>query len=165
VTRLALVVALVVALAGCTSAHADDPTVDVRIATDETLELGATASISVAIVPGPGRSISHDGPIRLAAEAGDGLALPRRRFVRRDAADPAADAPRFDVRVKARAPGDHTVVLELRFWLCQVKTCKPVALRREVVVHVAAAPVDAGLDAPVDATPPLDAGRVGPRVK
>lgn len=155
-----------VAIAACAPAHAEDPGFEVRIADEQPLELGASGAISVAIVPGPGRAISHDGPIRLAADAGDGLGLPRRRFGRRDAADPAADAPRFDVRVKAKQPGDHTVAIELRFWLCQVKTCQPIALHRDVVVHVPAPPIDAGVDAPTDAAPvPPDAGRPRPRVK
>ncbi len=160
-----LAIAALVAIAACAPAHAEDPAFEVRIAAEQTIELGATGAISVAIVPSPGRSISPDGPIRLAADAGEGLALPRRRFFRRDAADPAADVPRFDVRVKARAAGDHAVTLELRFWLCQVKTCRPIALRREVVVHVPAPPIDAGVDAALDAAVPLDAGRVRTRVK
>jgi hypothetical protein len=156
----------VVALAACAPAAADDPPFEVRIAAEQTIELGTTAAISVAVVPGAGRSISQDGPIRLGAEAADdALTLPRRRFARRDAADPAADAPRFDVRVKARQPGDHTVAIDLRFWLCRVKTCTPIALHRDVVVHVPAPPIDAGVDAPIDAAPPIDAGRARRNVK
>lgn len=151
---------IVVALAACRAAHAEDPAFDVRVADETIVELGATAAVSVAIVPGPGRTISADGPVRIAAEAGDGLVLPRRRWLRRDAADPAAEAPRFDVRVKARAAGEHALALDVRFWLCQVKTCRPIAVRRDVVVRVPAPPVDAGVDAPpvvVDAAPPVDA--------
>lgn len=154
--RVAAGVAL--ALGACAPAHAEDPAYEVRVAAEQTIELGTTGALSVALVPGPGRSISHDGPIRLSAtiSAEDALGLPRRRFNRRDAADPAADAPRFDVRVKARAPGDHTVALDLRFWLCQRKTCQPVVLHRDVVVHVPAPVIDAGIDATVDAAPPID---------
>lgn len=158
-----LAAACATALAACATAHADDPGFEVRIGAVDPLAPGDGAAISVALVPGPGRTISADGPVRVAADAPEGLALPRRRFLRRDAADPAADAPRFDVRVKARAPGDHTVALDVRFWLCRVKTCRPIAVRREVVVHVEAPPIDAGVDAPVDAAPPIDAGRPRPR--
>jgi hypothetical protein len=157
---------LLLALAACGTAHADDPAYDVRVAADQTVELGATAAVSIAIVPGPGRTISADGPIRIAADAGEAIGLPRRRYLRRDAADPAADAPRFDVRVKARQAGEHTLALDVRFWLCQAKTCRPVVVRRDVVIRVPAPPIDAGVDAPPpDAAPLPDAGRVRPRVK
>ena len=149
-------------LAACTSARADESGYEVRIASDLTIEQGASGAISVAIVPATGRTISADGPVRLAVTAPDGLGLPRRRYARKDAADPAADAPRFDVRVKAREPGDHTVALDVRFWLCGSRVCRPITVTRTITVHVPAPiPIDAAIpvDAAVDAGRPIDAGR------
>ncbi len=153
--RLALAVALVV---GCGSARADLPGFELRVAEVVTIELGGAGAVSVALVPAPGYRVSAEAPARLAVEAGDGLGLPRRRYLRKDAADPAADAPRFDVRVRGKVAGDHRLVLDVRLWLCGPRMCHPVRLARTVTVHVEAPPpIDAG---PIDAgvTPPADAG-------
>jgi hypothetical protein len=149
------------AVTACAAANADDPTFDLRVA-DQTAELGTATLVSVAIVPIGGRVVSVDAPVRLAISADDGgLGLPRRRYQRKDAADPAADAPRFDVRVKATTPGDHRLVVAARFWLCQRKICRPVAIERTVTIHVPTPPIDAGIDAPTDAgvDATIDAGR------
>lgn len=158
---VAMAVAMAMALAACTTARAEETGFELRIASELSVEQGANANISVAIVPTAGRTISADGPVRLAITAPDGIGLPRRRYARKDAADPAADAPRFDVRVKAREPGDHAVALDIRFWLCGSRVCRPVAATRTVTVRV---PAPVLIDAappppPVDAAPPVDAGR------
>lgn len=158
--RLALAAALVV---GCGSARADLPGFELRVAEVVTIELGGAGAVSVALVPAPGYRVSAEAPARLAVEAGDGLGLPRRRYLRKDAADPAADAPRFDVKVRAKVAGDHALTVEARFWLCAAKTCRPVVARRSATVRVPAPPIDAGVDAPpalpLDAGPPIDGGR------
>lgn len=149
------------ALAACSAAHADDPGYELRLTSETTIALDTTAAISVALVPSAGRTVSAAGPVRLAIEAPDAIGVPRRRFARKDAADPAADAPRFDVKLKARAAGDHTVTVDVRFWLCGQRVCRPVSTSRTVVVHVPAPmAIDAAipLDAAVDAIP-TDAGR------
>lgn len=153
--------AIPLAVVACSAARADDTEYDVRVASDITIDLGANGAISVALVPATGRTISADGPVRLAVSAPEGLSLPRRRYARKDAADPAADVPRFDVRVKAREPGDHAVALDVRFWLCGSRVCRPIATTRTVTVHVPPPiPIDASAptDAAVDALP-VDAGR------
>lgn len=154
--RARAVAALALALAGCASAVADEPEVSLRTGGLD-LDVGEAGALSVTVVPGSGRTVSADGPLRLTVEAGDGLAVTRRRYARKDAADPQADAPRFDVKLKARAAGEHAVTLEARLWLCGPSMCKPVRLTRTVTVTVAAPPVDAGVDAPIDAGP-VDAG-------
>jgi hypothetical protein len=146
---LALALALPLAVAACATARADQTDYEVRVASDVTIDLGANGAISVALVPANGRTISADGPVRLAITAPEGLSLPRRRYARKDAADPAADAPRFDVRVKARDPGDHAVALDVRFWLCGARVCRPIATTRTVTVHVPA-------PTPIDAPAPAD---------
>ncbi len=152
----------VTTLAACTPARADDPGYELRVAAEMTVEVGATSALSVAIVPAAGRTISADGPVRVAVTVPVELGLPRRRYARKDAADPAADAPRFDIKVKAREPGDHAVALDVRFWLCGSRVCRPITVTRTVTVHVPAPIViDAAVavDAAVDAPPPIDAGR------
>lgn len=150
------------ALAGCAVASADDPGYELRVAAPATIELGGTGAVSVTVAASAGRTISADGPLRLElTTSGDGVSLPKRRLLRKDAADPAADAPRFDVKVRARVAGTHDLAIEARFWLCRRKTCAPIVARRTVTLAVPAPPIDAGLDAPVDAgvDAGLDAGR------
>jgi hypothetical protein len=162
--RLAAILTLALAATACAAAHAEDPGYELRVAPDVTIELDTTASFSVAIVPATGRTVSAAGPVRVAVDAPDALAVPRRRYARKDAADPAADAPRFDIRLKARAAGEHTVTLDVRFWLCGKRVCRPVETTRTVRVMVrtqapAIPPIDAAPSAPVDAAPPVDAPR------
>ena len=165
-TGAGLVAALVAAVAGglvaggCALAAADDPDVTLRVAGELTVGVGEAAALSVTVSPAPGRTVSADGPVRLAVTAdGDGVGLPRRRYARKDAADPAADAPRFDVRVRGKVAGDHRLVLDVRLWLCGPRLCRPVHLSRTVVVRVEAPPPPPPIDAGVDAAPAVDAGR------
>ena len=77
----------------------------------------------------------------------DGVALAKKRYARKDAADPAADAPRFDLKLHATAAGDHALEVDVRFWLCGAKVCRPVRAHRTITVHAtapAAAPPPAG---------------------
>lgn len=159
----ALVVAVVAGLGGlgsCARASADEPDVTLRVAGELTVQIGEAAALSVTVAPSSGRTVSADGPLRVAVSVdGDGVALPRRRYARKDAADPAADAPRFDVRVRGKVAGDHRMTLDVRFWLCGTKTCRPVHLTRTVAVHVEPVPAPPPIDAGIDAAPPIDAGR------
>lgn len=146
-------------VAACRAARADDPGFEVRVVAPAEVGPGEAAAVSVTLAPTAGHTIAAEGPLLLALDADDALALPRRRYLRKDAADPAADAPRFDVKVRPKAAGDHRLTIAARFWLCAAKTCRPVTATRAVVIHAPAPPIDAGVDAPLDAAPPLDAGR------
>lgn len=146
-----VVAAAALAAASCTAAHAEDPGYELRVAPAITIALDTTAPLSVAIVPAAGRTVSAAGPVRVAVDAPEAIGVPRRRYARRDAADPAADAPRFDVRLRARAAGEHTVTLDVRFWLCGKRVCRPIAVSRTVTVSVS-------VPAPVDPIGPADAG-------
>ena len=134
--KLAVVVAL--ALASITGAPAraqSDATSELQ-ATDASVEVGGQTSISLTIAPAAGKIVSHDGPLKIELGGGDGLSLARRRYARKDAADPAADAPRFDLKLKAVAAGDHAIDVDARFWLCGPKVCRPIRARRTITVHV-----------------------------
>jgi hypothetical protein len=134
--RTTALVAALVAAAAPGAARAEDAVYELRVA-DAAAEVGAAIAISLTIVPAGGRTVSHDGPLRVDLTADDGVALTRRRYARRDAADPAADAPRFDLKLKALAAGDHPLAIDARFWLCGARVCRPVRAHRAIVVHVA----------------------------
>jgi hypothetical protein len=105
------------------------------------VEVGRPGSASLTIVPRAGRTVSRSGPILIAlrAEPDGAIELPRRRYRRADAADARAEAPRFDLRMIARGPGDHRLEAEVRFWLCGRRVCWPVRDRLSIRVHVGAA--------------------------
>ena len=130
--------ALAAVLLGAPAAHAQgDGTYELR-ATDATVEVGAAAAVSLTIAPSGGRTVSHDGPVQVSLHGDDGVALARTRYARKDAADPAADAPRFDLKLKATAPGDHALEVDVRFWLCGAKVCRPIRAHKTIAIHASA---------------------------
>lgn len=136
--------ALVLAGAGARRAVADDAGVSLRSEDELTVTAGEVAALSVTVAPAAGRTVSASGPLTLTvASEGDGVTPTRRRYGRKDAADPAADAPRFDVRVRGKTPGEHALALEVRLWLCGARLCRPVRLTRTITVHVVAPPAPA----------------------
>jgi len=81
------------------------------------------------------QKMDNGGTVRVEISSST-LELKRTRFDRRNAADPAADAPRFDLKIVAK-PGDHELSIDARFWVCGTRTCRPVRARRTVAVHAA----------------------------
>lgn len=120
---------------------------------------GAPGAITIDVVPGAGRSVSRDGPVRLDVAPPDGVTITRRRLSLADATDPGAASPRFTVKLVADRAGSYPVEISIRLWLCVRQTCKPVRATRTVTVDVVAPSVP-------DAAPaPPDAVRIDARVK
>ena len=109
---------------------------DWEVRVDEAVEVdaGKAATVSLTIAGLGGRVVSKDGPVRVGLSS-ETLELKRTRYDRRQAADPAADAPRFDLRFSAPSAGDHSLAVDIRFWLCGARTCRPVRAKRTVAVH------------------------------
>ena len=126
--RAAIILAI---LAAASPARADDW--EVRVPAQVDVTAGEAATVSLTIAGLGGKMISKDGPVRLELSSTT-LQLPRPRYSRRDAADPAADAPRFDLGVVAKEAGDHQLGIALRFWVCGPRACKPVRTTRTVAV-------------------------------
>jgi hypothetical protein len=157
VRRAALVgVALLLARASAET----DAGWELRIPERVELTTGTSGTLPITITIDRGRTISKDAGITIDLAPEGGVSVKKRRLGRGDAVDPEADAPRFAVPVRAEAAGDFALEVELRFWLCGQKVCRPIEARRRVIVAVTtpapppAPPVDAG----VDAAPP-DAAR------
>ena len=115
---------------------------ELRVGGPVTLAAGAHGSASVSIVPAAGRRIDAEAPlsIRLVAAPAAGLVLPRHRYTLGDAADPRAEAPRFDLALEGQAAGSYTLRIEARFWLCAARSCRAVRDTVEIPVTVEAAP-------------------------
>jgi len=138
-----LVVLVVAAVAA-----ADGEAYELRVPASIEVQPGVASTVSLTIAGTGTRTISKDGPVRIELSSPT-LKLPRTRYERRHAADPAAETPRFDLRFTAPAAGDHELALELRFWVCGTRTCRPVRATQTIAVQAAAPapPPDAGVSA------------------
>ena len=106
------------------------------------LVLGQSGVLPIAIAVDRGLSVSRDAPV-IVDLAGAGLGIKKPRLGRADAVDPGADAPRFAVPLRPTAAGDFAVKIRIKLWLCGGRTCRPLDVRREAKIVVAAAPVPA----------------------
>jgi hypothetical protein len=150
-----LAASIAIGLLGCRPAEAQrDLGWEVRVSERVDIAAGATAPLTIAIAVDRGLTVSRDAAVILDLAPDAGITVKKHRLGRGDAVDPDADAPRFAVPVRADAPGEHTVRLHLRFWLCRTRTCRPIDVRRSATIAVSAAgPADAGAgpDAPARA--------------
>lgn len=138
---VALVLALVAGVARVEPAAAG-PGNGARVEIPERVELvaGAGGALHVTIALDRGLTVSRDADVILDLAPDSAIAIKRRRLGRADAVDPAADAPRFAIALRADTPGDYRMRVHLRFWVCGSKVCKPVEARRNVAIAVAAPP-------------------------
>ena len=123
------------------------PGLDVRVPERVDAVAGTSVALPIAIAVDRGLTVSKDAPVIVDLAPDSGVTIKKRRLGRGDAVDPDADAPRFTVAVRADAAGEHAVKIRLRLWLCGGKVCRPLDVRRQTTVAVAAA-----------AAPPADAG-------
>jgi hypothetical protein len=114
---------------------------ELRVGGAVTLAPGAHGAASLSIVPAAGRRIDGDAPLslRLSVTPATGVTLPRRRYALADAADPRAEAPRFDLALEGATAGTYTLLVEARFWLCGARSCRAVRDRVEIPVVIEAA--------------------------
>ena len=117
---------------------AEAPEHELRTSGAVELAPGARGAASLTIVPAAGRRLAAEAPLslRVSVSPASGLKLVRRRYGLADAADPRAEAPRFDLGIEAVAPGSYTVSVDARFWICMVRTCRAVRDRVEIPVTV-----------------------------
>jgi hypothetical protein len=123
--------ALVIVALAAGTARADDW--EVRVPAEAEVTAASAATVSLTIAGLRGKVISKDGPIRIELSSPT-LELPQPRYERRHAADPAADAPRFDLALVANDAGDHELTIAIRFWVCGARACTPVRTSRTVAV-------------------------------
>ncbi|MBA2545128.1 MAG: hypothetical protein H0V17_36125 [Deltaproteobacteria bacterium] len=134
---------LAIAIAAVTPAHAQPASWEIRVPERIELAQGASGIVPITISVDRGFSVSKDGPVIIDVVPEPGVTIKKRRLGRPDAADPEADLPRFVIPVRADTAGDHTVKLRIRLWLCGGKVCRPLDVKRQTTVAVAAAPAPA----------------------
>lgn len=130
--------ALVLGLAASVAADPQPAAWDVTVPERVTIAAGGGGTIDLSIQPGPGRTVSRDGPVRIDVRVPDGVTTGKRRLSLADAVDPGAATPAFAIKVGAVKPGSYAVELGVRAWVCLRQTCKPVRTKRTVTVDVTA---------------------------
>lgn len=135
---LIISLALVTSLAGIALARHDAHDYRIMLASSDNAHVGDSRSLSLTISAQPGYVISRQGPllVTLATRPDSGVSVPRQRYLRQHAADSRADSPRFDLYYKALRPGQYTMNVELRFWVCGSVTCRPVRTTRAVRLDI-----------------------------
>lgn len=138
--RLALAVALAAAVP---LARAGDPGGDAeksyRIVTDgstRSLPPGGKGRLVLFIEPLQKVHVHPQAPLKIRIEAPAGLALEKTELGHKDAVDPKAEAPRFEVPFTAVARGRQEARANLDFFICSdtwcVKQVKSVAFPVDV---------------------------------
>jgi hypothetical protein len=123
--------AALVAALGPTPAAAADPAAEAAkgysvegSASPATVKVGEKGTLAIVIKPNvPTWHVDPRAPLKIRFTAPAGLKLERADLGRRDAADPKADAPRFETVFVAAAPGTQEVRAEVDFFLCSDTAC------------------------------------------
>jgi len=94
---------------------------------------GAGGKLVLAIVPQPGIHVHPQAPLKITLESA-GLTLSKTALGHKDAVDPKAEGPRFEVPFTAREAGAQAVKARLDFFVCSDRWC--VKQVKELVVEV-----------------------------
>jgi len=103
--------------------------------TGSTLALapGGEGKLVLAIVPQPGIHVHPQAPLKITLESA-GLTLSKTALGHKDAVDPKAEGPRFEVPFTAREAGAQAVKAKVDFFVCSDRWC--VKQVKELVVEV-----------------------------
>jgi hypothetical protein len=135
---LALALALLLApLASRADAAADAAARSYRIDTEgttRTVKTGAAGKLVLSIVPVAGTHVHPQAPLKIALSATPGLTLSKDRLGHKDAVDPKAEGPRFEVPFTAAQAGAQEARAKVDFFICSDQWC--VKQTRDVAVPV-----------------------------
>ncbi|MGC3998439.1 MAG: hypothetical protein QM767_13610 [Anaeromyxobacter sp.] len=93
--------------------------------TTRSLAPGAAGKLVLAIVPVKGTHVHPQAPLEITLEATPGLSLARNTLGHKDAVDPGAEGPRFEVPFAAAGAGAGAQELRARvdFFICSDAWC------------------------------------------
>ena len=103
-------------------ARADVPLIALRAT--RVADHGKAAMFSLVVVTAPGLRLLDDGPLVLDID-GSGIDPATRSLGRKDAVDPRAETPRFEIDVRARRDATPTLHAHLLAWVCHGMRCRP----------------------------------------
>lgn len=139
----AAVLAAVAALAAAPLARAADPAAEAaqsyRLETTGSttdVKAGGNGKIVLAIVPVGKVHVHPQAPLKIALES-KGLTLEKTALGHKDAVDPNAEGPRFEVPFVAAQPGKQDAKAKLDFFICSDQWCVKQTRDVTVAVHVA----------------------------
>jgi hypothetical protein len=104
---------------------AGDAEYDIVVGTLAPSPVGEHSAVSLSILPRAGYRLLADGPL-LVRLAGDGVTPERALLRREDAADPRAEAPRFELPFRRTRAAGLTLTATLTFYICSAARCRPV---------------------------------------
>ncbi len=108
-----------------------------RIVTDgstQAVKAGGKGKLVLFIEPVARVHVHPQAPLKITLESSEGLKLEKATLGHADAADPKAEAPRFEVPFLAAAAGKQQARAKLDFFICSDQWC--VKQVRDVVVPV-----------------------------
>lgn len=152
---LGLAAAIAVALLA-TNAAGERSEYEIKLGAVADIQVGSTGALALTISPLRDRRVSKDGPLSIdvLVDPPAGLKLPRSRLRLRDAVDPEAQAPRFEIPLEGERAGAYQLEIDVRFWICARRTCRPVRERRTAKVAVVEPPPPPPPPPANDAGPP-----------
>jgi hypothetical protein len=135
---LSLVAALLIPVGGTRAADVGSEAArSYRIETEgSTRELasGGSGKLLLTIVPLNGTHVHPAAPLKIALSGTPGLKLSKQTLGHKDAIDPKAEGPRFEVPFTAAAAGAQEAHAKVDFFICSDQWC--VKQSRDVTIPV-----------------------------
>ena len=97
-----------------------------RIETEGTtrnVKAGAGGVLVITIVPLNGTHVHPQAPLKIALQATPGLSLSKSQLGHKDAVQPKAEGPRFEVPFTAARAGKEEARARVDFFICSDKWC------------------------------------------
>ncbi|BDG07773.1 hypothetical protein [Anaeromyxobacter paludicola] len=91
--------------------------------TTEQVRPGAPGKLVLFIHPKAGTHVHPQAPLAIALEAPAGVKLAKEKLGHKDAVDPKAEAPRFEVPFTAAAAGRYELKAAIDFFICSDTWC------------------------------------------
>ncbi len=98
------------------------------------LKTGSSGKLVLSIEPVGKVHVHPQAPLKITLEGSPGLKLDKAQLGHKDAVDPAAEAPRFEVLFTATGAGKQEAKAKLDFFICSDQWC--VKQVKDVVLQV-----------------------------
>jgi hypothetical protein len=94
------------------------------VAPAQALKVGESGKVVLAIHPEAPWHVDPRAPLSIKLEPSAGLTAPKPSLSRKDALDPKAEVPRFEIPLTAAAAGAQEAKAHLKFFLCRETICE-----------------------------------------
>lgn len=128
----ALALALV---AAPSAARAEDDAYELVRGQVPAARAGQQATLSLSILPRAGHRLLKTGPV-LVQLTGENLRTPVPLLEQKDAVDPQAEAPRWEIPITPSKAGPAALDAKVTFWICRAARCRPVVTSTRFALDV-----------------------------